>query len=115
VEGLILHAASDCNLIFVFFFSETQSSKPAAAAVAAASQRGSCKNQDSKTGENTTSSCSHTTETLHASSIQRRENFASYVCIYFFLFFEDDIQNQRSSCKTVHSKMVKKPTVSVPN
>jgi hypothetical protein len=72
------------------------------------------KNQDSKTGENTTSSCSHTTETLHAPSIERRENFASYVCI-FFVFVEDDIRNQRSSCKTVHARMVKKPTVSVPN
>ncbi len=51
---------------------------------------------------------------LHAPSIGRRENFASYVCI-FFVFVEDDIQNQRSSCKTVHRKMVKKPTVSVPN
>jgi hypothetical protein len=51
---------------------------------------------------------------LHAPSIGRRENFASYVCI-FFVFVEDDIQNQRSSCKTIHTKMVKKPTVSVPN
>jgi hypothetical protein len=46
VEGLILHVASACNLIFVFFFSETRSSKAAetrsSKAAAAASQKGNC-------------------------------------------------------------------------
>lgn len=94
VEGLILHVASACNLIFVFFFfSETQSSKPAAAV--AASRKGSCKNQDSKTGENTTSSCSHTTETLHAPacvfpppcSINSEKRKFCFICLHFFLCF----------------------------
>jgi hypothetical protein len=95
VEGLNLHVASACNLIFVFFFfSETQSSKPAAP-VMAASQKGSCKNQDSKTGENTTSSCSHTTETLHAPaceipppcSINSEKRKFCFKCLHFFCVF----------------------------
>jgi hypothetical protein len=96
VEGLILHVASACNLIFVFFFSETQSSKPAAAAAAiAASQKGSCKNQGSKRGENTTSSCSHTTETLHAPACEipppcflnsEKRKFC-FICLHFLCVF----------------------------
>ncbi len=45
----------------------------------------------------------------------REEKILLHMFAFFFVFFEDDIQNQRSSCKTVHAKMVKKPTVSVPN
>ncbi len=88
--GSLSHVASASNLIFVFFFSETQSSKPTAATTA--SQKGSCENQDSKTRENTTNSCSHTTETLHAPaceipppcSINWEKRKFCFICLHFF-------------------------------
>jgi hypothetical protein len=88
VEGLILHVASIYNLIFVFFFSKNQSTDHV---VVVAFQKGSCENQDSKTSKMQPI----LTHTLLKPSMLRHfiEEIFCFICLHFFVFFEDDIQN----------------------
>jgi hypothetical protein len=74
--------ASSYNLIFVFFFSKTQSSKPIVVVVVA-SQKGSYKNQDSKIDKTQPIP----THTLLKPSMFHHFIKEIYIYIYIYIYF----------------------------